>query len=288
MEAFWDILMLREAGDQKAIPLLAEILADNAGTGRIHGYAAAQALFCIGGKKALVALDKHLLQLDQYNEKLGSMYAFHWDMPEPKRSQYIQAYMLKSIGQDLRLTLDATLEEGGKVRLGFTVKNVSTKPLYVIIPPIHNLYLRSKDGRFLRRHRAHVCEYKVSAGWFRLKSGETRTATGVAVLRQADDLRKHNLQLPKGVQAVLYMADTHYHIAKPGQHQVVFVLEQVPRTREAQDRVKLENPWSGRAVSKPVPLRLATPTTPPGARPPLAARPAGDAVTPDGDPATLP
>jgi len=196
--------------------------------------------------------------------------------------------MLKSIGQDLRLTLDATLEEGGKVRLGFTVKNVSTKPLYVIIPPIHNLYLRSKDGRFLRRHRAHVCEYKVSAGWFRLKSGETRTATGVAVLRQADDLRKHNLQLPKGVQAVLYMADTHYHIAKPGQHQVVFVLEQVPRTREAQDRVKLENPWSGRAVSKPVPLRLATPTTPPGARPPLAARPAGDAVTPDGDPATLP
>jgi len=267
-ESFFDILKLRETGDQKAVPILAEILASNAGTGRIHGYAAAQALFCIGGNEARVALDKHLFQLDEYNEQWGrSTYVFHWDMPEPRRSQYIQAYMLKRIGQGLELTLEAKLEEDGKVQFSLRVENVSTKPLGVILPSIDNLYLRSEDGRFLFRNKAARFDPFGGPQWVRLKPGETQTVTGVAVIRQAGDLRKDNPQLPKDAQAVLEMAGTQYYIEKPGQHQAVFVLEQLPMTRELEDRLKLENPWSGlenpwsgRAVSEPVPIRLATPS----------------------------
>jgi hypothetical protein len=267
MESFWDILKLRETGDQKAVPVLAEILADNAGTGRIHGYAAAQALFCIGGNEALAALDKHLLQLDEYNEQLGSMYVFHWDMPEPRRSRYIERYLLKSIGEDLELTLDANPQEGGKVQFSLTVKNVSTKPLDVLVPPIHNLHLRSEDGRFLPRREVGIYEYHRSVKSVRLKPGEAQIVTAVAVIKHAEDLRKDNPQLPRDAQAVLQMAGTQYYIDKPGQYQAVFVLEQPPMTPESMERLKLENPWSGRAVSKPALIPLAAPTALPATQP---------------------
>src|SRR5579871_5241931 len=60
-ESFWDLLKLREIADPKAVPVLEKVLAENLPTTRIHGFAAAQALFCIGTPEAHKILKQHLL-----------------------------------------------------------------------------------------------------------------------------------------------------------------------------------------------------------------------------------
>ncbi|HUX15978.1 MAG TPA: HEAT repeat domain-containing protein, partial [Phycisphaerae bacterium] len=258
-ESFWDILKLRDLGDPKAVPVLAEILASNAGTGRIHGYAAAQALFCIGGDEALAALDKHLFKLEEYNERLASLYVFHWEMPEPSRSRFIERYLLKGIGQELDVALDAKSAESGKVLFTLTVRNVSDKPLDILEPQIDRLFLRSQDGQFFARREVGIDEYFLRAKWVRLDPGQTLTTTANAVIRSAEDLRADNSGLPPGVQAVLRMGAIEYLIDKPGPCQAVFVIEQVPMTSESRAKLKLERPWSGRAVSKPATFGLRVP-----------------------------
>ena len=45
LDSFYDILKLRQIGDANAVPVLEKIILANLSTGRIHGYAATQALF---------------------------------------------------------------------------------------------------------------------------------------------------------------------------------------------------------------------------------------------------
>ena len=255
-EAFYDILKLRETGDQTAVPVLAEILAMNASTTRTHGYAAAQALFCIGGDEALATLDKHLSQMSDRNAERVTTYAFGWDMPEPKRSQFIERYLLNEIGEGLEISLDAKPDDAGTIRLSLNIKNVSTKPVDLLTPRIDRLYLRSANGQFLRPRDTGLREDVLMPKWIVLAPGATQTVTSSAVLKPADELRKENPQLPKEVKAVLRMKFVEYYIDELGEYQAVFVLEQPPMTPEAREKLKLENPWSGRAVSKPVAIRI--------------------------------
>ena len=259
--SFWDILKLRDIGDRVAVPVLAEILAINAGSGRTHGYAAAQALFCIGGDQAFAALDKHLFQIGEYNEQLATMYAFHWDMPEPKRGQFVERYLLKSIGNDIEVALEAKPEEGGKIQFGLTVRNVSDKPLDVLVPVIDKLYLRAADGRFLPWHEMRIKADRPIEKWVLLKPGETQTVTASAISMKADEIRKANPRLPKEAREVLRLGNVEYYISELGKCQAQFVLEQRPLAREQKEKLKLENPWSGRAVSKPITIDLVEPAT---------------------------
>ena len=81
-ESFWDLLKLRNVPDPKAVPALEQVLRENLPTTRIHGYAAAEALFCTGTPEALAALDRAIAG-PNYRTDLAIMYAFHWEMPPP-------------------------------------------------------------------------------------------------------------------------------------------------------------------------------------------------------------
>ncbi|MCY2932208.1 MAG: HEAT repeat domain-containing protein, partial [Planctomycetota bacterium] len=263
-EAFLDIVQLRETGDRNAVPVLSRILDSNAGTGRIHGYAAAQALFCIGGEEALAALDKRLLQLDDYNAELGSLYVFHWDMPEPKRSQFIQRYFLRNIGKDVQVTMSAKpQDEGGSIRFALTIKNVSAKPLGIWIPAIRNLLVRSGDGQFVRWQEAGIDEYALRAKGVTLQPGQSETVDAVGTTQA---LAGEPTGAPKDAAIVLRVGVMNYYFSKPGPIQVFFVFEQLPMPAPAKARRKIENAWVGRAVSDPVAITLARPrlaATPP-------------------------
>lgn len=261
-EAFWDILKLRDAGKPNAVPVLAEILVNDAGNGRIHGYAAAQALFCIGGKEALDTLDKHLSRLDEYNEELASLYVFHWEMPEPKRSEFIERYLLKDIGHDLELTLEAKPDHQGRnIEFRLTVKNVSARPLAMLMPRFHKLYLRSADGRFLSWHRSR-CD-KPNTKWIHLKSkgSEVVEATGEVV--SANDFTSYELQEAHGAPAMLSLEGDRCFIDKPGQFQAIFVLEQKPMSAAVKNLLKIDNPWIGRVVSTAATITLGQPAPSP-------------------------
>ncbi len=262
-DSFRDILKLRSAGDQKAVPVLTEILVSNAGTGRIHGYAAAQSLFCIGGKEAAGALDKHLFELGEYNEQLAGMYVDHWDMAEPKRSEFIEAYLLKSIGREIELAIEAKEGDGGAIEIAMTAKNVSAEPVEMLDPVSWRLYVRAKDGRFLVRRAIGVKEFKREANWVALKVGETRTLTEIATVKSAEAVRKIDPRLPKEVQLVLQTSVGMFYVDKPGDYEAIAVIEQTPVKGWAA-KAKPKHPWVGRAISKPVAIRLMPPIRPSG------------------------
>ena len=246
------------------MPALTDILVSNAGTGRIDGYAAAQALFCLGGTNALEALDQHLFQLDEYNERLAAMYVFHWEMPEPHRSQFIQQYLLKNIGQDLELTLEAKTEDGGRtLRFRLTFKNVSTR-LLDLLPLLHHFYLRSGDGRFLPRSGSIIAD-GLKAQWLRLKPNESQIVEVTGQVKPAKAFEPYEQKLAKdatarglakGVEVMLMPGFERYFLDKPEPFEAIFVLEQTPLAAVQKSRLKLEYPWIGRAVSAPVTITL--------------------------------
>ena len=112
-----DVLKLREMGKADAVPVLEQIVVDNLQSGRIHGFAAAQALFCIGTREAHQVLSKHLLA-GQYRAGQAIDYAFHWEMAEPQRSRFIEQYLLKNVSEDLVVELQqraSTDENKGQI-----------------------------------------------------------------------------------------------------------------------------------------------------------------------------
>ena len=89
-----------------AVPELVRILASHEGSNRIHGFAAAQALFTANSDEARRALDARLLS-PEYPVDLATMYLSHWQMAEPARSRFIEAYLLRNLSKDLDVTVEA-------------------------------------------------------------------------------------------------------------------------------------------------------------------------------------
>lgn len=154
-EAFYDILKLRETRDPNAVPVLQQILDAHVDSTRIHGFAAAQALFAIGTPEAHAILSKYLLST-KYAVDSGINYTYHWEMPEPERSRFIEHYHLKNLSEDLQVTLerrDPTKPGTTKHVFVMILKNISNGPFRVRKERVYigrHLVFRSEDGRYAR------------------------------------------------------------------------------------------------------------------------------------------
>lgn len=245
-EPFEQILKLRETGGATAVPALTQVMAADVLTGRIHGYAASQALFHIGTPAAHQALAKYLLD-PRYRASEGIDYAFHWNMAEPARSRFIDQYHLVNLAKDLALEVASRVPAGEKDRLEFivTVTNLADQPVQLVKDPVYLaglLHFRTADGRFIRSQQTLV--YKLGPPtWLTLAPGATHTYTITARL-----ITENGLALDAG--------DIRFDLGKPGKFTVVAMLEAPPRTPEQLAAAKIADAWSGRAVSKPIEVRL--------------------------------
>ena len=112
-ESFWDLLKLRDQPAPAAVPELAKIMAAHEGSTRIHGFAAAQALYAAGTDEASRTLEKHLLAPD-YRADMAMMYTSHWQMGEPQRSRFIESYLLRDLTDDLGVSGSDSLDRRGR------------------------------------------------------------------------------------------------------------------------------------------------------------------------------
>lgn len=153
-KGFWALLKLREAGDAKAVPVLEKVLVDNLKSTRIHGFAAAQALFRIGTPEAHRILAKYLLTRD-YRVPWGIKYAFSWEMKPAQRDAFIERYHLRSTGKELAASLQAKpREKGGQpdIELTVTLKNQTDEPLKVAFNLLREAERLRAKLRFLLYH----------------------------------------------------------------------------------------------------------------------------------------
>lgn len=243
LEAFPDILKLREVGDASAVPVLEEIIVADAHSGRIHAYAAAQALFCIDTPEAHAIISKFLLT-SSYPAQQGIFYTFYWEMREPERSSFIDRYHLKVLSQDLNVELSfiSSRTEGAQ-EIVFTVKasNTSNKAIRISDLQVYQglvLHFRDDSGSFRQGHQ--TVEYGMPMPkWLELAPGAIHQFDIIVTVEFGEDMASHT-------------NDVGYDLDKPGRFEVYALVEAGKPTAAQLDYLKFNNLWWGRAVSKPI------------------------------------
>lgn len=255
--SFYDLLKLRTAGTPEAIPALEQVIKDNLYDTRIHGFAAAQALFCIDTPQAHAILKQYIFD-DRYNTRLGIGYAFHWEMAEPQRSAFIEQYHINNRSETLQIDLAAkseTLNNVQTIMILATLKNISDEPCRIYNYPFafgDHLYFRRQNGHFIQKMQTCTRCFATDE-WLELKPGETKqyqTKIEVAIADQSVEsfcryLKNGNLWLKEDHSNAFF-------IENPGAFQIYAMLENAPLSKERKKQLGFENAWVGRAVSKPV------------------------------------
>jgi hypothetical protein len=259
-EAFLDILKIRDNADARAVGVLEQIVERARGTTRIHGFAAAQALFAIGTPEAHKALAAHLL-LPDGSSRLAMDYAFHWEMAPAQRDALFKQYLLKNLSNDLEVTLQATTPDERKGRtFDFTmaVKNTTDHAYSVRDPGVYHgsmLVFRVADGGYVRS--TLVAKYKAQPPtWMTLAPGETRKFAVSGQVESVASRTGHGKPADPPTGPMLAMPDVRAELTQAGKFEVVALFEQAPLTPEMAKIQRVKNAWSGRAVSKPVVIEV--------------------------------
>ncbi|MGB2809140.1 MAG: hypothetical protein WBC22_15465 [Sedimentisphaerales bacterium] len=260
--SFYDLLKLRDVGNSEAVNVLEQVMENNLFGTRIHGFAAAEALFCIDTESAHNVLKKYLYD-PRYHSGLGANYTFHWDMSEPKRSEFIRQYHLKNLSKDLKVELESDVNRvntGQEIELTLTVHNVSKEPFRIldhIAGYGENIYLRNADGLFARRMQTATQCYKMSAKWLELKPGDQRQyKIKLAVLR-VSDMKYKSRYVPENTR--IYLRDHpffDFYINQPGKFEIYAMFEAQPLHPERKKKLGFDNGWTGRAVSKSITFEI--------------------------------
>jgi len=266
MSAFYDILKLRETGDGSAVPVLEQILVDHEQhSGRIHGYAAAQALFCIGTSQAHAVLSERLLSAT-YDASHGMKFAFHWPMNEAKRDEFIQRYHLVNLSNDLVLRLEAeNYEQASRRWLAFrlTIKNASDVPLRIRNLQTYLgslLHFRSAEGRFARTFAKPVrMNPAPKPSWVELEPGASHRLRIEVDVKRVDGVRSGYHLLSEDAKLVLDAGDVAYDIVNSGEFSAYAMFESTHPTAAQLKVLGCANPWIGRAVSAPVLVEVPEP-----------------------------
>lgn len=263
-ESFWDLLKLRETADVKAVPVLEKILVENGSWTRIHGFAAAEALFCIGTAEAHQILARHELA----DARLAVDYTSHWEMKEPLRSRYIERCLLKNLSKSLVVEVEQVASPSGpkdRLNLVVIVRNASDEPFHILDHefPGDMLHLRDATGQHAPRIRGRtMCG---SAGkYVELTPGKTHRFN-VTIELAAADSKKRSPNATGEIIADVREAGHYFDINSPGRFEVLALFEAKPLTDEGRTFLKVDQDWrwwSGRAVSKPLSIDIALPTLP--------------------------
>jgi hypothetical protein len=259
--SFYDILKLRDVGNSDAVNVLEQVMEDNLFETRIHGFAAAEALFCIDTESAHNVLKKYLYD-PRYRSGLGAKYTFHWDMSEPKRSEFIRQYHLKNLSKDLKVELESDVNRantGQEIELTLNMHNVSKEPFRIldhIAGYGENIYLRNADGLFARRIQTATQCYKMAAKWLELKPAvQRRYKIKLAVLR-VSDMKYKSSYVPENARIYLRDPFFDFYINQPGKFEIYAMFEAQPLHPEHKKKLGFDNEWTGRAVSKSITIEI--------------------------------
>lgn len=259
-ESFWDILQLRDKPQPAAVTALAKVLADNAGSGRIHYHAAAQALFTAGTDEAYRALDQQVFKAD-YPIEQAVQFVSHWGMAEPARSAFFDRYLLKPVGEGLAVTARPVWQDrDGTHLLVITVNltNTSQKPLALLLEPhttMGRVHFRSPAGRYAVGGASGPICMLPGPRVVRLTPGASEQFELLFQLRIDPQALKAFRADP--IKACLFAGGVDYGIEEFGKCQVLVALAQRPLTAEQfkDQRERMKQPidpadlWTGRAVS---------------------------------------
>ena len=262
--AFLDILKLRETRDRRAVPVLERILSEHFGLTDIFGFAAAQALFCIGTPEAHGILSRYLFSV-QYHVELGIEYAFHWDMPEPARSSFILRYHLQNLSHDLRLTLSQkAIKDPGELAFAMKMANISDKHCRLTVPKEFGgwsqfLFLCSEELRFVKVTPTYGCSRRRPQEWIELAPGASHECDVPARVIRVYPKKNFLSGLFERGRLLLRAGDWDFEIRRPGRF-YAFAMVAAPGVAPSPIPLPhLEALPAARAVSRPILVSIESP-----------------------------
>lgn len=262
-ESFKEILRLCETGNAKAIPVLEKILSDNIDSTIIHGFAAAQALFCIDTDQSHKILSRYLLS-ERYNAIQGYRYTFHWDMDKIKRNKFIDMYHLRNLSDTLAVQLKAKeyMDKTGRyIDFNIKLQNISQKTLRIRdrnIYPGMMLYFRSKSRTYSRSFETSRRKAR-GPTWLELKPGQIKQYDITVFIRSIEGkLKPSHWGISENAKIWAETQDVAYDILNEGEFEIVAMYEERPLTAFQIERSGVKDSWSGRAVSKPVNIKITS------------------------------
>ncbi len=239
--ALFEILRLREEPDPAATDALGEILAKHFDQTHVFGFAAAQALFAIGGEPAHALLERYLLDA-RYHAPSGLRYIEHWEMKSPERDRFIGRYHLRHLAEDLEVELAVEPLRDEEVLFRVCLRNLSDRTLSMPFELYDDgLNFRDQHGHWIlpRIYRLFRLE-KTSGRSLELKPGASHDYPIHLRLEREDGEARlvgwgHDWKIGQAerLEAVYMLANSY-----PGP------ADQTPPR------------WLGRAVSRPVELKI--------------------------------
>ncbi|MBL7074190.1 HEAT repeat domain-containing protein [candidate division KSB1 bacterium] len=251
-QSFKAILRLREVGDERAVPILKQILIEHTNSTRIHRFGAAQALFCIGTDKAHQILREHLLDAE-YPVDLSIMYGFHWRMEESKRDTFIAQHHLQNLSTDVSLKLEVKNGIFNSKIFTLILRNDSEKTLRLYKPKVYlgaYLMFRSSLGHFIEHIKAILYDER----------GRTPEGTYPKIAPGKDlklscsarpQTNRKIYKYPEPVSLVLDFGDTIHLLGNSGKFKVYAIYSYRKRPNELYPNI-----WTGRVVSNPVEIEI--------------------------------
>lgn len=258
-EAFYDILKLRDIGDSKAVPVLKKIMSENINSTRTLGFAAAQALFCIGTSQAHEVLSKYLLN-DQYHAGLSINYTYHWEMDKKKRNTFIEQYHLKNLSKNMEIKLVIKKNKDGngqQLNLTITLKNISQESYKIRDKKVYlakMIYLQSKNGQFMQWQQP-VKYGMPMPKWIELAPGENQQYHFNIAIKPKGTQKLPYFEKNDSSTIFLETTDMICGIEK-GEFKVYAMVEEQPLSKESLEFWKFDNTWIGRAVSEPITVKI--------------------------------
>jgi hypothetical protein len=280
-ESFRDILKLRDVGGSKAVPELAKVMENHIDSTRIHGFAAAQALFCIGTPEAHAVLKKYALS-PNHRAGMAIDYTSHWEMDPAKSSAFIKRYCLQNLAKDLTLKLECKPgkdEHGARLDFTLTLRNVSDKSYHLRQHQVFQgsmMYFENADARALESVRGRtiaprqtvdyynmgriitprhtVSYYDSTPKWVELKPDATlEYKIEARVKRLTDPKQRPSFSfISPDAKIMLQTNDIAWGIGQEGRFKGYALVEAAPLNAAQKKRLGFDNAWVGRAVSAPL------------------------------------
>jgi len=187
-----------------------------------------------------------------------------------KCTPFIERYHLINLSKDLELKLDGVksnvnVPEGEHVTqydFTLTLRNISDKAFSILDVEERQasmLYFQSETGDFILGKRVGPIWFYFTQPplrWVELKTGASHRYNIQLGIRYLEEQEHRGSELSKDANLVGETADFRFILKNTGPFKVYAMFEQQPPAEAQINQLKLDNPWSGRAVSDPVAIDI--------------------------------
>ena len=244
---------------------LCQIIEHDPNSMYIHSFAAEQALFCTNSPKVEEVLKKRI-NAPIHHSQDSINYTYHWHMPEPQRSKFIDLHPKFTHSDIIKITLSTKPGPEyfeNSISIVATITNISAKTINYVdddFPLENKLYFRKPEGTYIRNLQLGHKDFPIPKA-VKLHPGESYNHQTYLMILEAKP--SHSIYNKYLIGHELWVTDGSHNaflIEKPGEFEIIAIFEYYPvRSQWLTQTIGIDNFWTGQAASQPIKVTFKIP-----------------------------